>query len=351
MKLQEVFVILILITLYSCAQIVSPSGGEKDISKPQLLNTSVEKSNNELRIEFNFDERIQFNDWNTNFYISPPVNNTIEKKIKNKSLLIGFNDSLINNNVYNICLNNAIKDITEGNIINSLNYLLNLNNPNEIIKFSGRVLDAKSLNPLKNIWVVLHDTSVLDSQLLKKTPEFVAKTNLDGYFVFPNLQNEKKYKVYAFNKNKYFYDESNIAFYDKSIEIGVDTFIELFSFNSYDTAYYKYDSTYNALSDSVLNPENSNIIISSSFSMPCILQLFVDETIIYEDYFDKYPLILKNISPGSYQLKYIHDLDLNKKWTNGNLQKRRQAEKVFIYKDKVLIRENWDLEIDWNSID
>ena len=40
---------------------------------------------------------------------------------------------------------------------------------------------------------------------------------------------------------------------------------------------------------------------------------------------------------------------MNKKWTNGNLLKRRQPEKVFIYKDKLLIRENWDLEIDWNS--
>ena len=191
MKLQELFVVLFLLILYSCAQIVSPSGGEKDIFKPKLLNTSLEKANNELRIQFNFDERIQFNDWNTNFYISPPINNTIEKKIKNKSLLISFSDSLINNKTYNICLNNTIKDITEGNIIDSLNYLLKLNNLHDTIKFSGKVLEAKSLTPLKNIWVVLHETSVLDSQLFKKTPEFVAKTNLDGYFVFPNLPNKK----------------------------------------------------------------------------------------------------------------------------------------------------------------
>ena len=190
MKLQELFVVLFLLILYGCAQIVSPSGGEKDISKPKLLNTSIEKSNGELRIQFNFDERIQFNDWNTNFYISPPINNTIEKN-KNKSLLISFSDSLINNKAYNICLNNTIKDITEGNIIDSLNYLLNLNDLNDTIKFSGKVLEAKSLIPLENIWVVLHETSILDSQLFKKTPEFVAKTNLDGYFVFPNLPSKK----------------------------------------------------------------------------------------------------------------------------------------------------------------
>ena len=40
---------------------------------------------------------------------------------------------------------------------------------------------------------------------------------------------------------------------------------------------------------------------------------------------------------------------MNKKWTNGNLQKRRQPEKVFIYKDKLFVRENWDLEIDFKS--
>ena len=349
MKLQEVIVLLVLLIIYSCAQIVSSCGGENDISKPKLLNTSIEKVNNKLAIEFNFDENIQYNDWNTNFYISPPINNQIEKKIKNKSLLISFSDSLTNNKAYNICLNNTIKDITEGNIIDSLNYLINLNNLNDTIKLSGRVLEAKSLNPLKNIWVVLHETSVLDSQLFKKTPEFVAKTNIDGYFVFPNLPNEKKYKVYAFNKTKYFYDKTNIAFCDKSIETGIDTFIELFSFNSSDTTYYEYDTTHNVLNDSILSPVNSSIIIKSSFLTPCILQLFENETIIHEEYFNKYPLIVKNVSPGSYQLKYIHDKDMDKKWTNGNLQKRRQPEKVFIYNDKLLIRENWDLEIDWNS--
>ena len=337
MKLQELFVVLFLLILYSCAQIVSPTGGDKDISKPKLLNTFIEKVNNELRIQFNFDERIQFNDWNTNFYISPPINNTIEKKIKNKSLLISFSDSLINNKVYNICLNNTIKDITEANVIDSLNYLLKLNNLNDTIKFSGKVLEAKSLTPLKNIWVVLHETSVLDSQILKKTPEFVAKTNLDGYFVFPNLPNKKKYKVYAFNKTKYFYDKTNIAFNDKRIETGVDTFIELFSFNSSDTTYYEYDSTHNVLNDSVQSTVNSKIIINASFLTPCILQLFEKETIVHEEYFDKYPLIIKNVSAGSYQLKYIHDEDMNKKWTNGNLQKRRQPERVFIYKDKLFI--------------
>ena len=349
MKLQELFVVLFLLIIYGCAQIVSPSGGEKDISKPKLLNTSIEKANNELRIQFNFDEKIQFNDWNTNFYISPPINNIIEKKIKNKSLLISFSDSLINNKAYNICLNNTIKDITEGNIIDSLNYLLNLNDLNDTIKFSGKVLEAKSLIPLENIWVVLHETSILDSQLFKKTPEFVAKTNLDGYFVFPNLPSKKKYKVYAFNKTKYFYDKTNIAFYDKSIEAGIDTFVELFSFNSSDTTYYEYDSTNNVLNDTVQNTVNSNIIINTSFLTPCILQLFENEAIVHEEYFDKYPLIIKNVSAGSYQIKYIHDKDMNKKWTNGNLLKRRQPEKVFIYKDKLLIRENWDLEIDWNS--
>ena len=94
------------------------------------------------------------------------------------------------------------------------------------------MLEAKSLSPLKNIWVALHEVSIIDSQLFKKTPEFVAKTNLDGYFVFPNLPNEKKYEVYAFNKTKYFYDKTNVAFSDNSIETGIDTFTELFSFNS-----------------------------------------------------------------------------------------------------------------------
>mgnify|MGYP001172983132 CR=1 FL=1 len=348
MKLQDLFVVLILLALYSCAQIVSPTGGEKDITKPKLVNTSIEKLDNEVKIKFNFDESIQFNNWNENFYISPPINNTIEKKIKSKSLSLSFSDSLLNKKTYNFCLNNAIKDMTEGNIIDSLNYLLNLEGLIDTINLSGKVLEAKSLKPLKKIWVVLHENNVLDSNLFEKSPEFVTKTNEDGNFIFPNLPNKKKYEIYALNKTEYFYDKKNIAFHDKSIETGVDTFVKLFSFNLSDTLYQKNDTSNNVLNDSVLNLINGNIIVNSNLLAPCILQLIENETLVREEYFYKHPLIIKNVLPGSYSLKYIEDSDLNKKWSNGSLQNKLQPERVLIYKNKLLIRENWDLEIDWN---
>ena len=348
MKSQDSFVILLLLVLYSCAQIVSPTGGEKDITKPKLVNTSLEKLNNDLRIKFQFDESIQLNNWNENFYISPPVNNTIEKKIKSNFLTLSFSDSLFNKKTYNFCLNNAIKDMTEGNIIDTLNYTLNLEGLIDTIKLSGKVLEAKSLKPLKKTWVVLHENNILDSQLFEKTPEFVTKTNDDGNFIFPNLPNKKKYELYALNKTEYFYDKKNIAFYDKSIETGVDTFVELFSFNLSDTLYHKNDTSNNVLNDSIINLINGNIIVNSNLLTPCILQLIENETLVREEYFYKHPLIIKNVLPGSYTLKYIEDADLNKKWSNGSLQNRRQPERVFIYKNKLLIRENWDLEIDWS---
>ena len=136
------------------------------------------------------------------------------------------------------------------------------------------------------------------------------------------MPNKKKYELYALNKTEYFYDKKNIAFYDKSIETGIDTFVELFSFNLSDTLYHKNDTSNNVLNDSILNLINGNIIVNSNLLTPCILQLIKNETLVREEYFFKHPLMIKNVLPGAYFLKYIQDADLNKKWSTGSLQNK-----------------------------
>ena len=79
-KLLQIFIVLCLI---SCANIVAPTGGEKDINAPILQKTNDTKNFQHLHekiVSFYFDEFIVLNNWEQNFYISPPINKRIQKK-------------------------------------------------------------------------------------------------------------------------------------------------------------------------------------------------------------------------------------------------------------------------------
>ena len=80
--------ILLLLFLSGCANMVAPSGGEKDTSPPEIIRWQTENKNNELVLSFEFDEYIQFANWQENFFISPPLlNGNIKRKIHEKTLV------------------------------------------------------------------------------------------------------------------------------------------------------------------------------------------------------------------------------------------------------------------------
>ena len=62
-------------------------------------------------------------------------------------------------------------------------------------------------------------------------------------------------------------------------------------------------------------------------------------------------LIFKELLPSKYQLRLTLDSNKDGKWTAGDYFENSQAEKVIYYKEKLKLRANWELEIDFNLID
>ena len=65
--------ILLIFLLSSCANMVAPTGGDKDVDAPKLISPiDVEniKHVNTRIVEFEFDEYIQTNKWEEYFYPS-----------------------------------------------------------------------------------------------------------------------------------------------------------------------------------------------------------------------------------------------------------------------------------------
>lgn len=333
----------------SCAQVVPPSGGKKDRKKPEIQDIYLTKEDQEINLTFIFNEHIQFNNWSENFYISPPIKNPIKQSIAGKTLVLKIQDTLSEKLTYNISLDNCIKDMTEANILDSLHFLLSPNNLKDSSILSGKLIDAYSLDPIDNNWVMLFDEHIIDSLIFENSPRFVAKTNSQGGFVFPNLKKGEKYKVFALSGFDFLYDkEEKVAFYNKKIEVEKDTFIYLYSFKPYIEEERKTDSINNNITDTINENLAGNILIITNNTKPCVFQLQKSEKIIHEYYFDQPPFILKDVRPDTYTLKYIEDLNQDKKWNTGDLQLRIYPEKVSIYSNKITIRENWDLEIEWD---
>jgi uncharacterized protein (DUF2141 family) len=57
---------------------------------------------------------------------------------------------------------------------------------------------------------------------------------------------------------------------------------------------------------------------------------------------------MPNLDPAEYRIKIIHDRNSNGKWDTGNLLQKIQPEKVEFYKEPVVVRANWDVELEMN---
>lgn len=338
---------------------VTPTGGKKDVSPPKLLNLvkSVQKGNGQLeKVYFLFNEHIGFNQWEEHFYISPPINKPIEKKITNKYLELHIEDTLKENTTYLLSLNHCIKDINEANILENLQLLFSTSENMDSLKLNGRLQDSYTLAAIENAWIMLFEKERNDSVIFKDIPNYIAKTNKDGFFSFPNLNN-KHYRVVALTGFDFSYNkEEAIAFHNNLINAEQDSFVTLFSFDPIvkidsllaDTTTLISDIT--IATDTILKEEivYGNLKIVTPKNSPSIFQLLQNEKIIIEFVFTGTPYILTNIVPGKYQLKYITDTNEDGIWNCGSWQAKTQSEKVINYPTEITIRSNWDLEVEWN---
>ena len=336
---------------------VAPTGGEKDMDAPQLLTIleSVGKESTQLeKVYFLFDEYIGLNQWEDHFYISPPIKKRIVKKIAGKSLELHIEDTLMENTTYLLSLDNCIKDINEGNVVEDLQLLYSTSGNVDSLKLSGKLQDAYTLEMVENAWIMLFDESKNDTIIFKETPNYIAKTDKNGNFHFPNLNGEN-YKMASLTNFDFIYNEGEqIAFSDQLINAEQDSFISLLAFDPIVVVDSIVADTLSALADSsktdsvlVGSITYGNLEIITTENSPCIFQLSQNEKVISQFVFVAKPYALNAITPGRYQLKFIDDTDQNGEWTTGNWKNKTSAERVVNYPTEITIRANWDLELEW----
>ncbi|MEI6123149.1 MAG: Ig-like domain-containing protein [Bacteroidota bacterium] len=214
------FGILILILFsFSCANIVAPTGGPKDITPPKVkfcdpVNFSSNFKYHKIRITFN--EFILLEDQANQIVVSPPPKEEFDYIVRGKSIIINLPKVLKDTLTYTIYFGESIRDITENNILSGLEYAFSTGSYIDSLSIIGDVSDAYTLEPGKSVYVMLY-RSLSDSVPLKQKPDYITKTNAAGSFVLNNLASGH-YKIIALSdlNSDFLYNQSNeaIAFDD-----------------------------------------------------------------------------------------------------------------------------------------
>ncbi len=203
------FIILVFI-LSACAQVGVLTGGNKDITAPQPINEKMVPPNESIRfssksVMIPFKEFIQLNEPGKNIRMIPP-HATIIAKIKGRELYLSWEDTLRENTTYTIYLNNAVKDITEGNDT-VIQYVFSTGDMIDSLTYKTKIVDAWTNQPVNKCVVGLFDTETEEIHYFTETNE---KGEATLRYIAPN-----KFTLVAFideNNDLIYQDHEKIAF-------------------------------------------------------------------------------------------------------------------------------------------
>ena len=184
--------------LGSCARMGQPDGGWYDETPPRIMGAApADKGTNvkNRKISIFFDEFIQIENATEKVVVSPPQLETPEIVASGKRIRIELLDSLKPNTTYTIDFSDAITDNNEDNPLGNYTYSFSTGDAIDTLEVSGKVLQAKDLEPVKGILVGLYN-DLSDTAFTTKPMLRVSRTDGSGRFVIKGVA-PGTYRVYA----------------------------------------------------------------------------------------------------------------------------------------------------------
>jgi hypothetical protein len=230
--------ILIPIFLVGCANIVAPSGGDKDISPPKIISANPPSKSinfNGKKIILVFDEYFKLKKNNIN--LSPICEPPPKINIKGKTIEINIECDLMDSTTYTINLSKSIVDLNEGNILNNYKYVFSTGAELDSLSIKGSVNELYNNKVANNVLIGLYQST--DS--IK--PYYYTFSNENGEFLIDNIS-KKDFILFAIK------DENMNLKYDTGEMISLPEKIYDFSGNKNIGLFYE------DLSNQIINVEN-----------------------------------------------------------------------------------------------
>lgn len=193
MAFKQYLIFLLPFFLAGCAQIGNISGGPEDTIAPRPVAEKVSPANGSINfkgnsVEITFDEFVRLNDPNLNIIMVPP-HSSVQSRLKKRTLTLSWEEELEENTTYAIYLNNAVKDITEGNDT-ILKYVFSTGPHIDSLTYKVAVSNAWTGKALEKVVVGLFD---MDNEELLSFAETDDKGRASFSFLKP-----RSYSVVSF---------------------------------------------------------------------------------------------------------------------------------------------------------
>lgn len=207
---------------WSCANMGMPRGGPKDKTPPVIVKSvpefnQVNFKDNKIRITFN--EFVVPDQLNDKFIVSPPTTKKPLFRTKGKNLIVDLNEKLKPNTTYSLDFKDGIVDNNEQNKLRNLRLAFSTGPELDSMRIVGFVRDAFTLEPARGCYVLLYKGES-DTLVHKTRPDYIAKTDFQGFFAITNIA-ATSYQLYALsdidNNLKYTAGVDSIGFLDKRI--------------------------------------------------------------------------------------------------------------------------------------
>ena len=210
--------------LPGCANIIPPTGGDRDSLPPLLLKVTPPDSTkgfNTKKITFTFDEYIdQPQDIFKNLMVSPNYSTIPGVETKLRTLTVTLKDTLEPNTTYYLNFGDAIKDFNEGNVLHNFSYIFTTGDTFDTLQLSGKVVLAET-GGIDSTLVVLLFKNGADSAVQNDRARYITKLDGKGNFRFLYLP-EGTYYIYVMDERKMYSEKSLFAFSDSAIQVKPD---------------------------------------------------------------------------------------------------------------------------------
>ncbi|WP_424003270.1 Ig-like domain-containing protein [Maribacter sp. IgM3_T14_3] len=230
-----IFVFIIVLVSYQCAQRGTPTGGPKDITPPELTRAEPPNLTTNFtgqKIRLYFDELVKLKDIQKQLIISPPLKNApVLSPIgnANKYVEITIKDTLEPNTTYTFNFGQGIVDNNEENPKSFFTYVFSTGDYIDSLSLTGVIKDAFNKKADEFVSVMLYkiDSSYTDSTVYKRPPNYITNT-LDSAVIFKlNNLKEGKYALFgikdAAGNNLFDQKTDKIGFVRDTINLPTDS--------------------------------------------------------------------------------------------------------------------------------
>ncbi len=203
MKFSIALPLLLTILLAGCASVTTPTGGPKDETPPELIESNPangQKSFKGKSIEVVFNEDLKLKDPKEEILIIPSPGKNTTFSVKKNRVIIEPENPWQENTTYSVNFREGVQDITEGNPAENLRLAFSTGETIDSLSIEGNVAFTFSEKIPEKITVALYQSDTFN--IFSHSPIYFTKINKEGFFSLQNLKHGKYY-VYAFeDKNK-----------------------------------------------------------------------------------------------------------------------------------------------------